>query len=163
MAQKMKQLAELLPPLQGWTIETYAAHNEAMRAADVRFHNERDRRYAEAATLNAVALKIKETADLAALTLAREGQVYKESQNDIMRDSSLRQSGIYATNDSVTSALTELKSSFDTALAPIVDFISKQQGASQGIDLTWGKIGAVLGILFAGWIALRSGTHPILP
>jgi len=162
MAAKMKQLAELLPPLEGWTIETYAAHNEAMRAADIRFHNERDRRYAEAATLNAVALKIKETADLAALTLAREGQVYKEAQNDLMRDSSLRQSGIYATNEGVTKALSDLESSFEAALAPIVDFIAKSQGASKSVELTWGKIGAVLGVILAVYVALRSGTTPVL-
>jgi len=125
MAPTVKQLAELLPPLKGWTVETYAAHNEAMRGADAVFHAERDRRYAEAATLNAVALKIKETADLAALTLAREGQVYKEAQNDLMRDSSLRQSGIYATNDSVTSAIGELKNS----LQPLVDYVSAHKGA----------------------------------
>ena len=163
MAQKMKQLAELLPPLKGWTIETYAAHNEAMRAADIRFHEERDRRYAEGAALNAIALKIKETADLAALTLAREGSTLDQARLDALRDKTLGDSGVYATNASVSLALTDLKTSFDTALAPIVDFISKQQGASQGVDLTWGKIGAVLGILFAGWIALRSGTHPVLP
>ena len=124
---------------------------------------ERDRRYAEGAALNAIALKIKETADLAALTLAREGSTLDQARLDALRDKTLGDSGVYATNASVSLALTDLKTSFDTALAPIVDFISKQQGASQGVDLTWGKIGAVLGILFAGWIALRSGTHPVLP
>ena len=163
MAQKIKQLAELLPPLQGWTIETYAAHNEAMRAADARFHTERDRRYAEAATLNAVALKIKETADLAALTLAREGLTMDQARLDTLRDKSLGDSGIYATNASVTHALTELKSSFDTALAPIVDFIAKSQGASKGVDLTWGKIAGTATVIIAVFVALRTGTHPILP
>jgi len=163
MARKINQLAELLPPLQGWTIETYAAHNEAMRAADDRFHAERDRRYAEAATLNAVALKIKETADLAALTLAREGLTMDQARLDTLRDKSLGDSGIYATNASVTHALTELKSSFDTALAPIVDFISKSQGASKGVDLTWGKIAGAVTVIIAVFVALRTGTHPILP
>jgi len=132
MAPKIQQLAELEPTLKGWTIETYAAHNEAMRRADDRFHAERDKRYAEAATLNAVALKIKETADLAALTLAREGQVYKEAQNDLMRDSSLRQSGIYATNDGVAQAIAELKNS----LQPLVDYVSTHKGA----ELTKGSL-----------------------
>jgi len=30
-------------PTKGWTIETYAVHNEAIRIADEKFQNERDR------------------------------------------------------------------------------------------------------------------------
>jgi hypothetical protein len=132
MAQKIKQLAELLPLLQGWTIETYAAHNEAMRESDIRFHVERDRRYAEAATLNAVALKIKETADLAALQLARESQSLKELQNDALRDKTLSESGIYATNAGVAQAIGDLK----TSLQPLVDYVSDHRGA----ELTKGNL-----------------------
>ena len=46
-----------------WTIETYAAHNEAMRLVEEKFQNERDKRYTEGNELRAMALKIKETAD----------------------------------------------------------------------------------------------------
>jgi len=154
MAQKIKQLAELLPPLQGWTIETYAAHNEAMRESDIRFHVERDRRYAEAATLNAVALKIKETADLAALTLAREGQVYKEAQNDLMRDSSLRQSGIYATNAGVAEAIGELKSS----LQPLVDYVSMHKGAELTKGSLYAAAAGIVAVLAIFWYLTRPGS-----
>src|SRR5687767_6417131 len=51
-----------------------------LREADFRFAEERDRRYAEVATEREKALKIKETADLAALGLAREIQTYKDEK-----------------------------------------------------------------------------------
>ena len=63
-----------------WTIETYAAHSEALRVADRRFFDERDRRYTEVNIEREKALKIKETADRDAMALAREAQTYKEQK-----------------------------------------------------------------------------------
>jgi hypothetical protein len=119
-------------PLGGWTVETYAFHNEKMRAADRRFDDERDRRYSEGAAKDAIALKIKETADLAALTLAREGQSLKELQNDALRDKTLSESGVYATNAGVATAISDLK----TSLQPLVDYVSTHKGA----ELTKGNL-----------------------
>lgn len=42
----------------GWTVETYAAHNEALRLADARFQDERDRRDAERFEANKAALAV---------------------------------------------------------------------------------------------------------
>ena len=72
-----------------WTVDTLHAHYAALREADLRFSDERDRRYSEGNTLREKALTIKETADLAALSLARESQTYKEQQNDALRDKAL--------------------------------------------------------------------------
>jgi hypothetical protein len=119
-------------PLGGWTVETYAFHNEALRQADIRFQDERDRRYSEGAAKDAIALKIKETADLAALTLAREGQSLKELQNDALRDKTLSESGVYATNAGVAQAIGDLKIS----LQPLVDYVSAHRGA----ELTKGNL-----------------------
>ena len=44
----------------GWTIATYAAHNEALREAESKFQNERDRRYLEVEAEKDRALQIKE-------------------------------------------------------------------------------------------------------
>src|SRR5664279_1409412 len=93
-----------------WSTETYAFHNEALRIADKELQDERvkhiadvvemnDRRYAEVNVEKEKALKIKETADLTALELARESQVYKDERNDAMREQSLKDNGIYATRD----------------------------------------------------------------
>jgi len=116
----------------GWTIGTYAIYQEALRQADIRFDDERDRRNSEGAELRAVALKIKETADLAALTLARESQTLKEAQNDALRDKTLSESGVYATNAGVAQAIGDLK----TSLQPLVDYVSAHKGA----ELTKGNL-----------------------
>lgn len=113
-------------PATGWTIDTYSTHNEAMRVETKRFDDERDRRYTEVNIEKEKALKIKETADLAALQLARESQSLKEQQNDALRDKTLAESGIYATNASVAKAFDDLR----VSLQPLVDFVSAAKGAS---------------------------------
>ena len=153
MASKIKQIAELMPPLQGWTIETYAAHNEAMRGVENRFQDERDRRYTEGAELRAVALKIKETADLAALTLARESQTLDQARLDALRDKTLGDSGVYATNSSVTAAITELKAS----LQPLVDYVSLHKGAELTKANLYTFVGGIVAIMAIFWYATRPG------
>jgi len=132
----------------GWTIETLATHYAALRAADKRFEDERDRRYMEVDIEKEKALKIKETADRDALSLARDAQTYKDQQADIMRDKTLADSGIYATNASVTAALEGLRKDFQ----PLFDFVSGQKGATSGTDRISGRVMAVAAI-FATLIA----------
>ena len=130
----------------GWTIDTFAYYQEQMRQADIRFGDERDRRNVEGKELTAVALKIKETADLAALTLARDSQTLKEAQNDAMRDKQLGESGIYATNASVTKAFEELNAELSKTLKPLVDFVAKAQGGTAAITKVWAAIGGVVAL-----------------
>ena len=110
---------------KGWTVETYAAHADALRADDCRFNDERDRRYTEVNIEKEKALKIKETADLAALSLARESQVYKEQQNDVIRDKNLRDSGVYATNESLSKVADDIRASTDAAIHDLATATSK--------------------------------------
>ena len=133
-----------------WTIESYAAYNEALRIADGKLQEERDRRYTEVNVEKEKALKIKETADLTALELARESQVYKDERNDAMREQSLKDNGIYATRDD----LAEVVKGMEKALKPLVEYISGQQGSVKGSEITMGKIfagitimGTIIGIL----------------
>lgn len=137
----------------------YKVHNEAMRRADQRFNEERDRRYTEVNVEKEKALKIKETADLTALELARESQMYKDERNDQMRETNLKETGIYATRDdlaqvfaksekNLTAAFDELK----TALKPMLDHVA----ADTGSQLTIGRmiayivaVGVILGIIFS--------------
>lgn len=149
MAPKTRQLAELLPPLQGWTIETYAAHNEAMRQEGWRFLAEQDRRYTEGAELRAVALKIKETADLAALTLARESQTLDQARLDALRDKTMGDSGIYATNSSVTASINELR----VSLQPLVDYVSTHKGAELTKANLYTFAGGIVAVLAVLWYA----------
>lgn len=133
-----------------WTIETYSIHNEAIRKADERFQDERDRRYTEVNVEKEKALKIKETADLAALSLARESQVYKDQQADVMREKNLAASGVYATNADLALVVEK----FEKAITPLTNFINSQKGFTQGNQFTMGKIfamiaavGTIIGIL----------------
>lgn len=56
----------------GWTLDTYIAHNEAMREQEEKFQQERDRRISEVASEHDKALKIKDESDDRALELARQ-------------------------------------------------------------------------------------------
>ena len=113
---------------KGWTIETYASHNEALRAAEEKFQIERDRRYAEVATEREKALKIKETADLAALGLAREIQTYKDEKANELREQIASERGLYVSKSEMIAAVEKL----EETIKPIAAFVQSQQGRSQG-------------------------------
>ena len=147
-----------------WTIETYAAHSEALRVADRRFFDERDRRYTEVNIEREKALKIKETADRDAMALAREAQTYKEQQNDIQRDKNLSESGVYATNASLSKVADDIRASTDAAIHELATATSKsiadliaelkpymsgalrQEGQQTGSILTRGQIIAYIAL-----------------
>lgn len=100
-----------------------------------KFSEERDRRYTEVGVEREKALKIKETADLAALGLAREIQTYKDEKANQLREQINSERGLYVTNDK-----------FDVALKAINEFISAQQGAKQGSVDMRSMIVALVGV-----------------
>src|ERR1035437_7583004 len=111
----------------GWTVETYVMHNEAVRILEEKLRVESDRRYAEVNVEREKALKIKETADLAALELARESQVYKDERNDAMREQTLSQTGAFATHsdlalvaDKMETSINKVAERLEAALTPLV-------------------------------------------
>ena len=72
----------------------------AVRESDLRFEAERDRRYTEVNLEREKALKIKETADRAALELAREIQTYKDEKANELRSQIEGERGTYVTQNS---------------------------------------------------------------
>lgn len=122
-------------PSGGWTIETLKEYLDAQDVANRRFEDERDRRYTEVNIEKEKALKIKETADLAALSLARESQTYKEQQNDALRDKNLQDSGVYAKTSDVAQMFNDLTKKLD----PFLTYVTAQQGSSNQGDKIWGK------------------------
>jgi hypothetical protein len=117
--------------VSGWTIDTWRYHSDAMRNLErlwredqvkltEKFEQERDRRLGEVAVEREKALKIKETADLAALSLAREIQDYKDEKANGLRDQLLQERGSYATKADVQSAVREVSAS----ISPLVDKLS---------------------------------------
>jgi len=85
-------------PEQTWNLLSYVAYAEALRTADEKFQEERDRRYTEVSIEKEKALKIKEIADLAALELARDSQKYKDERSDALREQTLGTQGAYVTH-----------------------------------------------------------------
>jgi preprotein translocase subunit SecF len=104
-------------------------HLEALRAADMRFEEERDRRYTEVNIEREKALKIKETADLAALQLAREIQTYKDEKANELREQINSERGLYATNKDID---------------PIKSYVSSQTGRGLGMYALFGVVMTLL-------------------
>lgn len=129
--------------VSGWTIDTLAAHGDAIRQMQNLLDTERDRRYTEVGVEREKALKIKETADLAALGLAREIQTYKDEKANELREQINRERGLYATKDDLAAAVAKL----EETIKPIASFVATQQGRSSGLNSGWvwilGGIGAV--------------------
>ena len=130
-----------------WTLKAYIEHTKALADIEAKFQNERDRRYTEVDIEKQKALRIKETADLAALSLARESQVYKDQQADVMREKNLAASGIYATNADLQNVIQQMSSQQQTfadkiekTLSPLIDFVNQQKGTTVGTQLSAGKI-----------------------
>lgn len=90
-------------PVNGYEAEI--ATLKAQHRADKEFQAERDRRYAEVKAEQEKALKIKETADLAALTLAREIQAYKDAKANELREQIASERNLYATKDDLTAGI----------------------------------------------------------
>jgi len=95
----------------------------------MRFEEERDRRYSEVNIEREKALKIKETADLAALQLAREIQTYKDERANELREQINSERGLYATNKDID---------------PIKSYVSSQTGRGIGMNALFGWAMALL-------------------
>ena len=127
---------------RGWTIETYATHHEAIRRAQESFMEERDRRYTEVGVEREKALKIKETADLAALGLAREIQTYKDEKANELREQINSERGLYATKDDLVAAVSKL----EVTIKPFGEYTIAQQGGRQTTADLWGRLAVVAAV-----------------
>jgi hypothetical protein len=115
---------------------TLREHLEALRAAD-------DRRYAEVAAEREKALKIKETADLAALELAREIQTYKDTKANELREQIGSERGLYATKDDLAAAIREVVATLQQSGR------DRRQGLSQNATLLLAAAAILVTILIA--------------
>ena len=140
--------------VSGWTLDTWAAHTEALRRADERFSSERDRRYSEVAHEREKALKIKESADETALGLAREIQKYKDEKANELREQINRERMLYATKDDITAAGNRL----EAIITPLTAFVAAQQGNALGKmttqDMFMKNIPMLMGLAISGFLAL---------
>lgn len=77
------------------------------------------------------ALQIKEEGDAKALNLQKETQQYKDEKANQLREQINSERGLYVTK-------AELK--------PFTDYITAQQGASKGLQTSWGYLTGVIGL-----------------
>lgn len=119
-------------------------HLEALREADKALEAERDRRYAEVNIEREKALKIKETADLAALGLAREIQDYKDGKADNLREVTTNERHLYATKAEIEN----MGATFAALVKPLSDYVAEQQGrmvaVAEGRSQTHWTVGQVI-------------------
>jgi len=113
----------------------------ALRVADLRFDEERDRRYTEVGQEREKALKIKEQADRDALELDRQIRNYKDEKANQLREQLGQERGLYATKEDIKA----VGDKFDAVVAPILTYIAGQQGRSSGLNSGWGIFLGALG------------------
>ena len=130
-----------------WTIDTYAVHNEALREAEAKFQEERDRRYTE---VN----QAKEAAHDNALRLAREIQIYKDEKANELREQINSERLLYVRKDEITS----MQDKYDSVLKPMLEFVAAKQGSEKGVDKTLYYLIALIGIGI-GVISMIFYTH----
>ncbi|HXI95945.1 MAG TPA: hypothetical protein VNG04_07450 [Candidatus Acidoferrum sp.] len=137
---------------RGPSVVPLQLHLEALREADKALEAERDRRYAEVNIEREKALKIKETADLAALGLAREIQDYKDGKADNIREQNAGERHLYATKIEIDN----LSTTFAVLVKPLSDYVAGQQGRTvaqaEGLQATrWtlGQIAPTVGMVLA--------------
>lgn len=118
-----------------WTIDTYAVHNEALRKADAKFQEERDRRYSEVA-------RVREVAHDEALQLAREIQKYKDEKANELREQINQERLLYVRKSEIKA----MESKFESTLKPVLEFVASQQGREKGVDKTLYYVIALIGV-----------------
>jgi hypothetical protein len=157
----LSETRPIAPPSTGggWTVETLKQHFDALRAADERFYNERDRRYTEVSVEREKALKIKDEADKAALGLAREIQTYKDEKANELREQIGSERGLYGTKEDVVALGRELRAEFkgsiDQLRAEIGNRAITATAANRWTVERWMAAAAI--VLSVGLFLLREG------
>lgn len=113
----------------------------ALRAADIRFADERDRRYAEVQWERDKALVIR-AAD----------QAYRDEKANELREQISRERGEYASQGDLQSAIDTITAT----LKPIVEYVAAQQGARTGqldqralVSWGFGLLATIVALYFA--------------
>jgi hypothetical protein len=91
------------------------------------------------------ALSIKDRADREALELARAIQTYKDEKANELREQISRERGHYATKEDLRAAVEKI----EVMVAPVLQQLAMQQGASSGVSRNWGWIFAVVAMVAA--------------
>lgn len=91
------------------------------------------------------ALVISETKDLAALSLAREHQVYRDAQANELRAQINAERLLYVTRPAMEASVAKI----EAELKPVLAFMAQQQGRSAGISALQATLMGLAGLLIA--------------
>ena len=127
----------------GLNVDTLKLLLDERQAALIRFADERDRRYREVATERQRAMTIKETADLAALTLASDIQKYKDEKANQLREQIERERGTYATRE----MMQELDSRLEALIYPLTKYVTERSGAESVKTSQWRNAAVLIAFL----------------
>lgn len=127
--------------ISGWSVDTLKALLDERHQASLRFEDERDRRYMEVNIEKEKALKIKETADLAALGLAREIQTYKDEKANELRTQLGEERLTYATRLDLLAAVEKI----EATIKPVVSYVEGQRGKGAVVGPMWLAVLTLLG------------------
>ena len=144
--------------VSGWTVDTLSVQMAALREADARFAEERDRRYSEVATEREKALRIKEQADRDALGLAREIQTYKDEKANELREQINSERGNYASKGD----LLAMSEKIDEQFKPLIAYVAAQSGPRAVTGATIASFLAAIALIVGLYVALtrNNGTTP---
>lgn len=153
--------------LAGWTLGTYVAHNEAMRAEMDKRYEERD--HANKAAVHAALAAAEKAADKTAAALA-EYKVASNEWRDTVKDLVSRipsRSEIEAQNKSIEERIAQQGKTFDATLKPVLEYIAADRGRGVGISTTWGVllgVAALIASLIAiGTFVFRNASSTTAP
>jgi hypothetical protein len=91
------------------------------------------------------ALSIKETADLAALGLARDHQLYRDEKANELREQINTERGHYAGRGELDAAVAKI----EAELKPVLAYMASQQGRSAGITALQATLMGLAGLAIA--------------
>ncbi len=134
-------------------MDTLQEHWETLRAAEERFLNERDRRYAEVNAEREKALIIKEKAEDKALNLAREIQSYKDEKANNLRDQITEERGSLANKGD----LSALKREIDAMIAPLTAYVVGAGAQAKQSSTSIANIVAAASVVYAVVATIAAG------
>jgi hypothetical protein len=126
-------------------------HIEALRMADRVLQEAKESALEKAVTAAFAAQKeaqsIKDRGDAEALRLAREIQQYKDEKANELREQIGSERGDYATKDDLGKAIDKVGAlnhatyeKLEATIAPLVNYVTLQQGGNTGRDKDWAKL-----------------------
>lgn len=145
----------------GWTIATYAAHNEALRLAEEKFQAERDLRYKESRDAADRLRESEKEHEAEAMELARAIQTYKDEKANELREQLGRERLDYASKNDLKASVDRL----EAIITPVIASVSAQAASGRGMRDMWGWIvgGIAVGILVINFVQGRGATPPQAP